>query len=210
MYRGQDNVAIAHNTWIENAKGGDGDDTITGNNKGNEITGNGGDDAIDGGGGVDAAIYSEAYANYSLSNSGTSVTISHTGGAANEGTDTLTNIEYIKFSDGYYDVASSAFNSGVALPGLSGTETGGQTGGVSYGAGSANLSGMSLKDISLATQLDSKGAITILNKTLEEISAARSTLGAVMNRMQHSIASQSEASMMSQQSRGRVVSRFGD
>jgi flagellin-like hook-associated protein FlgL len=48
LYRGQDNVGIAHNTWIENAIGGGGADTITGNNKGNEITGNAGDDIIDG------------------------------------------------------------------------------------------------------------------------------------------------------------------
>ena len=52
LYRGQDNVGIAHNTWIENAIGGAGVDTITGNSMGNELTGSGGDDTIDGGDGI--------------------------------------------------------------------------------------------------------------------------------------------------------------
>ncbi|MEL0207167.1 MAG: M10 family metallopeptidase C-terminal domain-containing protein, partial [Alphaproteobacteria bacterium] len=58
LYRGQDNVGIAYNTWIENAVGGDGDDTITGNAKGNRITGGAGNDTIDGGAGDDIAVFS--------------------------------------------------------------------------------------------------------------------------------------------------------
>ncbi|NBT41809.1 MAG: hypothetical protein EBT20_15310, partial [Alphaproteobacteria bacterium] len=92
LYRGQENVGIAHNTWIENAIGGSGVDTITGNNKGNEITGNGGNDIIDGGGGVDVAIFNGTKATYTISQSGATVTVS--GGA--DGADTLTNIEFLK------------------------------------------------------------------------------------------------------------------
>ena len=205
LYRGQDNVGIAHNTWIENAKGGSGADTITGNAKGNEITGNGGNDTIDGGAGTDVAIYSEAYANYTVSPSGGAVTVSHTGGAANEGADTLKNIEYIKFSDGYYDVATSTWNNGGTVPALTGTETGGKTGGVTYGEGATNIGNLALKDIKVQTKSDSQNAVTILNRSLEQISSGRAKLGAIMNRLQHNIDNQTKGSMMSQQARGRIV-----
>jgi flagellin-like hook-associated protein FlgL len=205
LYRGQDNVGIAHNTWIENAIGGGGADTITGNNKGNEITGNAGDDSIDGGGGTDVAKYDENYANYSVSNSGSSVSVSHTGGSADEGTDTLTNIEYIEFADGYYDVATSTFNNGVATPALSGTETGGQTGGVTNGESALNVAGMTLKDIQVETQADAQAAISILEQSLEQIAAGRAKLGAVSNRLTHNLDNQTQASMLTQQARGRVV-----
>jgi len=205
LYRGQDNVGIAHNTWIENAIGGGGADTITGNNKGNEITGNAGDDIIDGSGGTDVAKYDENYANYSVSNSGSSVSVSHTGGSADEGTDTLTNIEYIEFADGYYNVATSTFNNGVATPALSGTETGGQTGGVTNGESALNVAGMTLKDIQVETQADAQAAISILEQSLEQIAAGRAKLGAVSNRLTHNLDNQTQASMLTQQARGRVV-----
>ena len=44
---------IAHNVTIENAKGGDGDDSITGNGASNRLAGRGGDDLISGRGGSD-------------------------------------------------------------------------------------------------------------------------------------------------------------
>jgi len=48
-----DNIAIAFNTVIENARGGAGDDTITGNAVNNDLRGGLGDDTIDGGAGND-------------------------------------------------------------------------------------------------------------------------------------------------------------
>ncbi|MDB0016182.1 flagellin [Alphaproteobacteria bacterium] len=205
LYRGQQNVGIAHHTWIENAKGGGGNDTITGNNKGNEITGNGGNDTIDGSGGVDMAIYDENYANYAVSNSSGTVTVNHTGGAADEGADTLTNIEYLKFADGIYTVATSTFASGAADPALSGTETGGVTGGAVEGEDALNISTMTLKDIGIKTQAEAQAAITILNKSLQDIATGRAKLGAVSNRLSHNLDNQTKASMMTQQARGRVV-----
>jgi len=205
LYRGQDNLGIAHNTWVENAIGGSGADTITGNNKGNELTGNGGNDTIDGGGGVDHAIYAENYANYTVSNSSGTVTVSHTGGAANEGTDTLTNVEHIIFADGYYDVAASTFNSGGTAPVVSGTETGGQTGGATNGDGATNIGNLALKDIKIETPGDAQNAVTILNRSLEQIATGRAKLGAVSNRLTHNLDNQTKASMMTQQARGRVV-----
>jgi flagellin-like hook-associated protein FlgL len=205
LYRGQENLGIAHNTWIEHAKGGAGNDIITGNNKGNELTGNAGNDTIDGSGGVDMAIYDEAYANYTVSNAGGTVTVSHTGGSADEGLDTLTNIEFLKFSDGIYTVATSTFASGAADPTLSGAETGGQTGGVANGESAVNANTMLLKDIGVTTQAEAQAAITVLNRSLEQIATGRAKLGAVSNRLSHNLDNQTQASMMTQQARGRVV-----
>ncbi|MDA8717039.1 flagellin [Alphaproteobacteria bacterium] len=205
LYRGQENLGIAHNTWIENAKGGGGNDIITGNNKGNELTGNGGNDTIDGSGGVDMAIYDEAYTNYAVSNASGTVTVSHTGGSADEGIDTLTNIEFLKFSDGIYTVATSTFAAGAADPTLSGTETGGKTGGVANGESALNENNMLLKDIGVKTQAEAQAAITVLNRSLEQIATGRAQLGAVSNRLSHNLDNQTQASMMTQQARGRVV-----
>jgi len=205
LYRGQENLGIAHNTWIEHAKGGGGNDIITGNNKGNELTGNGGNDTIDGSGGVDMAIYDETYANYAVSDASGTVTVSHTGGSADEGIDTLTNIEFLKFSDGIYTVATSTFASGAADPTLSGTETGGKTGGVANGESALNENNMKLKDIGVETQAEAQAAITVLNRSLEQIATGRAQLGAVSNRLSHNLDNQTQASMMTQQARGRVV-----
>ena len=207
LYRGQDNVGIAHNTWIENAKGGAGADTITGNSKSNIITGNGGNDTIDGGAGDDVAVFSGLQGSYTINNSSGTVTVT---GA--DGTDTLKNIEFLKFDNGagtvdYYKVADgttlnvATFN---ALT-LAGSETGGKTGGVTYGEGAVNIGNLALKDIKVQTKSDSQNAVTILNRSLEQISSGRAKLGAIMNRLQHNIDNQTKGSMMSQQARGRIV-----
>ena len=51
-----DDVVIAFGVQIENARGGRGDDTITGNDQGNKLYGGTGDDTILGGGGKDTII----------------------------------------------------------------------------------------------------------------------------------------------------------
>jgi Ca2+-binding RTX toxin-like protein len=58
-YRGldaTDNLSIAFNCWIENAIGGGGADTLTGNQLANRLEGGGGNDSIDGGAGNDTLI----------------------------------------------------------------------------------------------------------------------------------------------------------
>lgn len=97
LYTGEDNVAIAHNAEIEHAIGGSAADTITGNNLGNRLTGGGGDDTIDGGTGEDTAIFTGDRADYTINTSGGTTTV--TDGTANrDGTDTLTNVEFLQFT----------------------------------------------------------------------------------------------------------------
>jgi serralysin len=59
-YNGQDNLAIAYGVMIENAYGGAGDDTITGNPLDNILNGGAGADSLIGGGGFDLASYLSA------------------------------------------------------------------------------------------------------------------------------------------------------
>jgi hypothetical protein len=83
---------------FENAIGSTGNDVITGNALNNAITGGSGNDAIDGGDGIDRAIYTGAASGYTISKAANAVTT--TDKTANrDGTDTLTNIERLQFTD---------------------------------------------------------------------------------------------------------------
>ncbi len=107
VYRGQDNVAIAFSTTIENAKGGSGNDQITGNDAANRLEGNAGDDEItggrgndiiDGGSGADTAIFTGNAAAYRVKREGSSVTVTDLT-SGRYGTDSLRNVEYLQFDD---------------------------------------------------------------------------------------------------------------
>jgi len=112
-------LTLAAGTIIENAYGGDGDDSITGNNsanvlmgiRGNDILygidgddtldGGAGNDVLDGGSGIDyAAYYADKYSDCTITYNGTSYSIK----TKTQGTDTLKNIEYLAFSDKTYDL----------------------------------------------------------------------------------------------------------
>jgi serralysin len=89
------NVSIALGATIENATGGSGADTIYGNSANNTIRGGGGNDTMDGAGGIDTAVFSGLRSAYTVTLYG--------GGSARvagpDGTDTLTNFEYLQFND---------------------------------------------------------------------------------------------------------------
>ena len=76
------------------ATGNELDNVISGNALNNTLTGLAGNDTIDGGAGIDIAVYSNARAGYTVTNTASGRTVS-----GSEGTDTLTNIERLKFSD---------------------------------------------------------------------------------------------------------------
>lgn len=202
LYRGQDNVGIAHNTWIENAKGGAGNDTITGNSRANVITGNAGDDTIDGGTGDDIAVFSGAKSAYTISGSGT-ITVQANSGT--DGTDTLTNIKFLKFSDGYYDVSDLSTNLGGSAPSTSDGADVVVTGGAANGDGATGAGGLKISDIKLLTQNDAQNAVTVINKSLEQIAEGRAKLGAISNRLSHNIDNQTSSAMLTNQAHGRIV-----
>lgn len=98
-------------SYIDNATGGSGNDTIIGNaianvlngGSGNDtITGGGGNDTIVGGAGTDTAVYSGNRANYTIAYNSSSLTFTVTDQRTNspDGTDTVSGVEYFQFADG--------------------------------------------------------------------------------------------------------------
>ncbi len=86
------NISIAYGAMIENARGGSGDDSLTGNSA---------DNHLDGGAGVDTVVYSGLRADYEARRNadGTWAVIDRRP-TARDGTDTLVSIEVLRFADG--------------------------------------------------------------------------------------------------------------
>lgn len=122
----KNNVSISYGTVVQNLVGSSYADVVVGNASQNTIqtglgndviTGAGGNDTLDGGAGLDTAVWTSASSNYELT-----LVSSTSGGIVNtatwqvkaktgtDGTDTLTNIERLKFSDTYValDVSGNA------------------------------------------------------------------------------------------------------
>jgi len=74
--------------------GGAGNDTLTGGTGDDTLDGGGGNDTLDGGAGTNTAVFSGARASYTITPSGKSLIVS-----GPDGTDTLSNIEFLKFDD---------------------------------------------------------------------------------------------------------------
>ena len=85
---------------IENAIGGSGNDSITGNAADNRFTGNAGNDTFDGVSGVDTAVYSGPANAYRVTqNADGSWTVVDLRTGSPDGTDTLKNIDFLQFND---------------------------------------------------------------------------------------------------------------
>jgi len=95
------NIAIARGVVIENAIGGSADDVITGNGARNKLRGNEGNDTLGGGADTDTAIFSGRRLDYTITNvtatTGTSTVVDTVVGR--DGTDSLSGIERLRFSD---------------------------------------------------------------------------------------------------------------
>ena len=86
---------------IENAVGGTGNDTIIGNAADNKLTGGAGNDSLDGVSGTNTAVYSGASTDYQVVSNGDGTwTVTDLRSGSPDGTDTLSNIEFLQFSDG--------------------------------------------------------------------------------------------------------------
>ena len=83
----------------ENLNGIDGEDTLKGGFGNDIIQGNGGNDTIDGGADYDIAIYSGQFSEYTFDIANQIVTVIDNRASANDGTDSLSNIEKLTFAD---------------------------------------------------------------------------------------------------------------
>jgi len=119
----RDRVAIALGVTIENAIGGDSQDTLIGNGVANQLTaglgddnleGGGGDDTLNGGAGNDTARWDKAATNYTLSFSGDNLMVADK--TAADGTDTLLGVERLQFADKTVHVDAASHGSYADLP----------------------------------------------------------------------------------------------
>jgi hypothetical protein len=88
-------MSISFDAIIENAIGTAQDDSMIGNSANNVLTGGRGNDVIDGGAGIDTAVFSVSRAGATISKTANGWKVS----SAADGTDTLSNVERLKFSD---------------------------------------------------------------------------------------------------------------
>ena len=217
LYTGEYNVGIAHNAVIENATGGSANDTITGNASDNVIDGgagddliegNGGDDTIDGGAGTeDVAVFNDAYANYTITEIGGTYTVAHNGGAGAAGTDTITNVEFLEFTDRTIDLSTWPTITSTTTPANSGAQ-GASGSGSPYSSNSSSSSSSSsgtLASADVSTQAGATAAIVVTDSVLETISTQLALMGALQNRLTTSIGNLTSQSVMTQATIGRVV-----
>jgi len=146
-------LTIDAGTSIENAVGGDGNDVLIGNGadnylrgmRGDDImTGGVGDDLLDGGTGVDLVVYDAAFDTFTLTLSGTTVTVVDNSGLL--GTDTLIDMETVVFSDATYTVGDPLDTTSPPpaedpIPAEDTSDSGGSTGDGSGGDSSGDDSG---------------------------------------------------------------------
>jgi len=83
--------------------GDEGNDTLNGNAGNDRLEGGTGDDTLDGGMGTDLAVYTGNTSDYDIVNNGDG-TYTVTDNVGADGTDTLTNVEFLRFGDGEIDI----------------------------------------------------------------------------------------------------------
>ena len=105
-YDNTPNLGIAYDCIIENVIGGSGNDTIYQNQANNNI---------DGGYGVDTVYYSGNKSNYIITSLSQGFMIKDTRSGSPDGTDTLTNIEFVSFSDQTAPLNQSQISNNVPL-----------------------------------------------------------------------------------------------
>lgn len=98
---GFENVNASGSTANVNLIGNTGANVLTGGAGNDTIQGGGGNDTIDGGSGDgDTAVFSGALADYTITLTGATYTVTDKRAGAPDGVDTVTNVEHFQFSDG--------------------------------------------------------------------------------------------------------------
>lgn len=100
------NLSIAFGTQIENAIGGKGNDSLTGNALPNVLQGGAGNDMINGGDGFDTAVFAGQRSSYTVVSQNGFVIVTDNSGS--DGMDVLTHIEQLRFADQSVDLEAAA------------------------------------------------------------------------------------------------------
>ena len=105
------NASVTGNNVASNITGDINDNILTSGDNDDLLTGGKGDDTLDGGAAIDTAIYTGNFAQYSVSFSN----VGNLPGTVTDlvpnrdGSDALTNIEFLQFADGTYNVITGMF-----------------------------------------------------------------------------------------------------
>jgi Ca2+-binding RTX toxin-like protein len=102
--------------------GGSDDDMILGGSGNDTLHGGIGDDTIDGGDNADTAVFTGAWSDYTITETGGIYTVADNRPDSPDGTDTLTNVELFHFADGSVAPAD-ALNGGPRVNATNGTVT---------------------------------------------------------------------------------------
>src|SRR6185503_18374553 len=97
---------------------GSGNDSVYGGSGADQMKGDAGDDKLDGGADADTAVFAGASTDYSIAVVGGGFTVTDNSGPASEGTDTLTSVEFAKFSDGLFSIGAGGVLTLVSDPGV--------------------------------------------------------------------------------------------
>ena len=184
---GVDNFGIAFSAMIENVIGSAGDDSITGNSADNVITGGAGDDTIIGGTGTDTAIYAGASGEYTITNLADGrVTV--TDNLGRHGTDTLTSVENLQFSDSTARQSSSG-----EILSASTYSTGHNGGGANNKAYYSAFNGINIGSMVMAGHeiaelkellFNSVGDVSaLIEEAMRSFTSQSSSMGAVLGRL---------------------------
>jgi Ca2+-binding RTX toxin-like protein len=95
LYGNEANNTVDGGAGNDSIEGWDGNDLLLGGEGADTLVGGSGNDILDGGAGIDIAMYNGVHGNYTIIRNGNTATIS----SGVDGTDTLTNIERLRFSD---------------------------------------------------------------------------------------------------------------
>lgn len=86
---------------------GGGNDSVYGGSGADQLKGDGGDDNLDGGADADTAVYAGASTDYAVAAASGGFTVTDSDSVpTSEGMDTLTNVEFAKFSDGLFAIGT--------------------------------------------------------------------------------------------------------
>ncbi|MBS0638669.1 MAG: Hint domain-containing protein [Proteobacteria bacterium] len=97
---------------------GSGNDSVFGGSGADELMGGTGNDQLDGGADADTAVFSGPSAQYTIAVIAGGFTVTdNNAGPGSEGTDTLTGVEFLKFSDGLFAIGPGGVLTPVANPG---------------------------------------------------------------------------------------------
>jgi Ca2+-binding RTX toxin-like protein len=118
---GDDVLSMIGSPFAVTFYGGSGNDFLQGGSGNDTFGGGSGDDTIDGGAGVDVVVVSGPRANYTVTSLGGGA-FTLTDNVGTDGTDHITNVEKIQFSDALYAIGTAATGGNDSLTGTTGDD----------------------------------------------------------------------------------------